>query len=158
MFLARSTELKGSLVVGAPVDAAFELFSPLGEKLWVPGWDPELIYPPGSSWEPGLIFRTREGQREAIWVVTTLDRSVYEVEYHRFEADRYLVRVRVACSARSAWETDVRVTYVFVGLSESGSREITLMTAEAHAERMSRWQDWISQHFGRQGLEDPKQG
>jgi len=26
----------------------------------VPGWDPELLHPPGVEWEEGLVFRTRE--------------------------------------------------------------------------------------------------
>ena len=70
MFTARSIELGGGFTLPAPPDATFELFSPLGEKRWVPGWDPELIHPPGATWERGLIFRTREERGDAIWVVT----------------------------------------------------------------------------------------
>jgi hypothetical protein len=50
MGAAGSIELEGGFSVAGPVDSVFELFSPLGEKAWVPGWDPELIHPPGVSW------------------------------------------------------------------------------------------------------------
>jgi len=88
MFTARSIELSGGFTLPAPPDATFGLFSPLGERKWVPGWDPELIHPPGATWERGLIFRTREERGDAIWVVTALDRDRHDVEYHRVEITR----------------------------------------------------------------------
>jgi hypothetical protein len=118
---ARSIELEGGFFMAGPVDTVFELFSPLGEKAWVPGWDPELIHPPGVSWERGLVFRTRQERGEAIWIVTALDRRRREVEYHRVEPGRYVARVSVVCTARGERETDVRVTYGFVGLSPAGN-------------------------------------
>jgi hypothetical protein len=143
------TELVGSLVVGAPVETAFALFSPVGEKSWVPGWDPELLFPSDSSWERGQIFRTRDGRREAVWIVTALDRAAHHVEYHRVETDRHVARVTVRCAPRSERDTDVSVTYLFVGLTEAGCDDIASMTAEAHAERMARWQRWIADHLTR---------
>ncbi len=69
-FEPRSVELQGSFRVNRPVGEAFQLFSPLGEKSWVPGWSPELLHPAGAVWERGLIFRTRGDLREVVWVVT----------------------------------------------------------------------------------------
>jgi hypothetical protein len=143
----RTIELRGGFVVEGRVEVVFEMFSPLGEKAWVPGWDPELIYPPGASWERGLVFRTREERGEAIWIVTALDRRRREVEYHRVEPGRYVARVNVACSARSATETDVRVTYGFVGLSPTGNEDIARTSAEEYEEKMRRWQTWIAAHL-----------
>jgi hypothetical protein len=129
----------------APPEAAFELFSPLGEKRWVPGWDPELIHPPGVAWERGLIFRTREDRGEAIWVVTALDHGRHEVEYHRVEAGRYVARVNVLCSAGPDRGTEVRVTYTFVGLSEMGNEDIAAMSPQAYEEKLRRWKGWIQE-------------
>ena len=147
-FTARSIELRGGFTLPAPPEVTFELFSPLGEKRWVPGWDPELVHPPGATWERGLIFRTREERGDAIWVVTALDRAAHEVEYHRVEAGRYVARVAVRCSDPAGNGTDVRVTYTFVGLSESGNQDIAAMSAQAYEEKMRRWQDWIMKSLG----------
>jgi hypothetical protein len=147
MFKPRSIELSGNFTLPAPPDATFGLFSPLGEKKWVPGWDPELIHPPGATWERGLVFRTREERGEAIWLVTALDRERSEVEYHRVEAGRYVARVHVLCSLRSVAETDVRVTYTFVGLSDVGNQDIAAMSPQAYQEKMTRWQAWIATHL-----------
>jgi hypothetical protein len=143
----RSIQLEGGFSVAGPVDSVFELFSPLGEKAWVPGWDPELIHPLGVSWERGLVFRTREERGEAIWIVTSLDRQRHEVEYHRVEPGRYVARVGVACSARGPNETDVRVSYGFVGLSAVGNEDIARMSADAYEEKMRRWHGWIVGHL-----------
>lgn len=60
---------------------------------------------------------------ERSWVVSALDRQ-HEVEYHRVEAGRYVARVSVRCRARGDRQTEVRVTYTFIALSESGNRDI----------------------------------
>lgn len=147
MFSARSIELQGAFRLPVSQEAAFELFSPLGEKSWVPGWNPELIHPPGVDWERGLIFRTREERGEAIWMVTALDRGRHEVEYHRVEAGRTVARVSVRCSAEGGVETEVVVRYVFVGLSETGNQDIAQMSAGDFEQKMRRWQEWIHRHF-----------
>jgi hypothetical protein len=145
MFAARSIELTGSFSLPAPPEKTFELFSPLGEKRWVPGWDPEIIHPPGVVWDRGMIFRTREERGDAIWFVTALDRERHEVEYYRVEAGRYVARVQVRCSAATAVATRVQVTYTFVGLSEVGNDDIAAMSQEAYGEKMQRWQGWITE-------------
>jgi hypothetical protein len=142
-FVARSVEFRGSLTVAGPIEQVFELFSPLGEKLWVPEWNPELLHPPDVSWARGLIFRTQEEKGEAVWVVTALEREAHEVEYYRVESGRYVARVKVVCRTRADGQTQVDTTYGFVGLSPEGNADIGLMTNELYAEKMKRWERWI---------------
>jgi hypothetical protein len=146
MFTARSIELSGAFTLPAPPEATFGFFSPLGEKTWVPGWDPELIHPAGATWERGLIFRTREERGEAIWVVTALDPERHDVEYHRVESGRYVARVHVRCSAAGG-QTEVRVTYTFIGLSDVGNQDIAALSQPAYEEKMARWKGWILPHL-----------
>jgi len=146
MFQAKSITLGGSFTLPVPPESAFGLFSPLGEKRWVPGWDPELIHPPGVAWERLLVFRTREERGEAIWVVTALDGARHEVEYHRVESGRYVARVEVRCAARGTG-CEVYVTYTFIGLSEVGNQDIAAMSPPAYEEKMKRWQAWIEAHL-----------
>jgi hypothetical protein len=143
MFAAASVELTGGFLVPERVPVVFELFSPNGERKWVPGWNPELLHPPKAEWERGLIFRTREELGDAVWVVTVLDRGSHEVEYYRVEASRYVARVRVRCRAQGSTQTDVSVVYTFVSLSDAGNREIAEMSHAAYEQKMKRWQGWI---------------
>lgn len=148
-FQARSIQLRGGFEVQGPADAVFPLFSPVGEKSWVPGWSPELIHPPGASWEHGQVFRTREERGEAVWVVTRLDRERHEVEYYRVEPGRYVARVAVRCRSLPEGQTEVRTEYDFVGLSESGNAEISAMTAESYTAKMERWRAWITAYLAK---------
>jgi len=150
-FVPRSVRLEGHFPVGRPVAEVFEPFSPIGETLWVPGWSPELLYPPGVSWERGLIFRTREESGEAVWVVTHLDRTGREVEYHRVEPGRHVARVAVRCAELGPRETEVRTSYTYVGLSDHGNAGLAEMTEAAYDHKMRTWRSWIEEHFARPG-------
>jgi hypothetical protein len=142
-FVPRTIELRGGFTLRVPVGRAFPLFSPLGERSWVPDWQPELLDPFGASWERGQVFRTEEGGREAVWLVTHLDAAAHEVEYHRVCSGRYVARVAVRCHALSGETTAVEVGYRFVGLSPEGNTEIEIMTPEAYAQKMEHWKEWI---------------
>ena len=78
-FVPSSRTFNGSLTLKLEPSEAFALFSPEGERLWVPGWQPELLYPQGADWTEGQVFRTREEFGDAVWVVSMLDRVNYHV-------------------------------------------------------------------------------
>ena len=146
-FTPASIELTGAVTVTLPVAEAFPLFSPEGEKLWVPGWAPEALYPPGVEWTQGQIFRTQEERGPGVWVISALDRDAHSVEYFRVESNRYVARVRVHCEADGASRTLAHVSYLFVGLTDIGNADITGMTREAYAEKMQRWERMIAEYL-----------
>jgi hypothetical protein len=145
-FIAGSNEFTAHFSVDAPIQTVFELFSPIGEQLWVPGWNPELLHPPDVRWGQGQIFRTQEEPGEAIWIVTGLNREAHQVEYHRVEPHRHVARIRVKCTALGDRNTEVATAYAFVGLSREGNDKIRAMTVEAYSEKMKRWKQWISEY------------
>jgi hypothetical protein len=150
-FVPRSVVLKGRLTVAAPLARAFELFSPEGERLWVPGWDPEILYPPGAAWVEGLIFRTKEETGDAIWVVSRLDPFFHRVTYHRVEPGRYVARITVQCDPGLPNSTNVTTTYTFTGLSPSGNEEIARLTQDSYDAKMARWSAWIGASLNLEG-------
>ena len=150
-FTPKSVRLSGNFDVAGAIDEIFPLFSPLGERLWVPGWDPELLFPEGAEWEVGMVFRTREELGEAVWYITKLDRASLEVEYVRVEFGRYLARVSVKCRAVAGGTVDVGVTYTFVGLTERGNSDIEQMGQPAYEEKMFRWKSWIGARPAKDG-------
>jgi hypothetical protein len=154
-FMAHSAEFTGRFTVAGPISTVFDLFSPLGERLWVPNWEPQLLHPAGVSWACGQIFRTWEEDREAVWIVTALDREEYGAEYHRVEPRRHVARVRIKCAAPAARLTEVSAAYAFIGLSAEGNDAIAAMTEAAYAEKMKRWERWISRHLARQAETAP---
>jgi hypothetical protein len=151
MFSARASTFVGQITADASVGAVFPLFSPQGERLWVPGWDPEILHPAGNDWREGQVFRTREEMGEAIWVITRLDQAQHRVEYHRVEPGRYVAHIAVGCKELPGRRTQVSTAYSFVGLSEVGNQDIAAMTQEAYDAKMSRWSTWVNQHLASPG-------
>lgn len=143
VFVPRAVTFEGRLMVSGEASGVFPLFSPVGERSWVPGWDPELLHPPGADWEEGQIFRTREETGEAVWLVARLDRVGLQVAYYRVEAGRYVAHITVGCHQAPGHRTEVRTAYSFVGLSEQGNRDITAMTRQEYDAKMTRWSEWI---------------
>ena len=146
-FVPSSMELTGGLGVALPVDDAFVLFSPDGERLWIEEWDPELLYPRRVAWAEGQIFRTCEERGDAVWVVTAFDPAMHTVEYYRIESNRYVARVRVRCHAESPARTRAEVSYLFVGLTPEGNSDIEQMTVDAYAQKMERWERLIQAYL-----------
>jgi len=142
-FEARHATFSGSIEVAGDLERVFRLFSPVGEKDWVPGWDPELLHPPGVEWAEEMLFRTREEAGDAVWIVSRLDRQAHRVTYHRVEPERYVARVEAACRPLAGGRVEAIVSYSFVGLSTRGNRDIAAMTVGDYQEKMARWSRWI---------------
>lgn len=146
-FVARSKTFTGELSVPAPVDLVFPLFSPLGERAWVPGWNPQVLDPPNAEWEEEMIFQTRDENGEAVWLLTHLVPDGHRATYHRVQAGLHVVRIEVRCTAVDERRTAVRSVYRYVGLTEQGNEEIAAMTQEAYDAKMQRWAAWIGEYL-----------
>lgn len=143
-FLSKSIRLVGNIKLNGPVDLIFQLFSPEGERQWVPGWNPEPIHPARAALEKGFIFRTKEEKGDAIWIVTHFDSVRHEVEYYRIELQRYVAQIKVQCIQASESITDASIIYEFSGLSKDGNQEIARMTQASYDQKMERWTGWIN--------------
>jgi hypothetical protein len=148
MFVPRTQTLASTIALAAPIDRVFPLFSPLGERAWVEGWDPEILFPRGVEWAQGMIFRTVSDGREDIWVVVELDQPAHRVVYYRTEPGRLVARVEVRCRAVDPGRTEATVQYSYVGLSDAGSAHIAEWTEAAYRSKMERWQRTINAILG----------
>ncbi len=150
-FEARTATLTGTIVLSAPVPEVFPLFSPLGEKGWVEGWNPEILFPRDAEWTEGMIFRTASGDGDEIWVVAELDLHAHLVVYYRTEPGRLVARVEVRCCALDGGRTEATTVYSYVGLSEMGNRVVAEWTNEAYRSKMERWEKNINDYLRRIG-------
>ena len=148
-FAAKSRTLEGTIRVSGPIDEIFPLFSPVGEREWVPGWQPELLHPPGVAWEEGMVFRTQEELGPAVWMMTRLDHDTHRAEYVRVEPERYVARVGVHCVPADTQHVDVAVSYTFIGLSARGNNDIDAMNQEEYVAKLRLWQSRIAEHLHR---------
>ena len=87
------------ITVDLPVDAAFMLFTPAGEELWVDGWAPRYVHPSDGRTEAGMVFSTGTGDETTFWLLADFDRERHRSRYVRCTPASRMVVVEVQCRA-----------------------------------------------------------
>jgi hypothetical protein len=142
-------ELTGTLRVAAPPDRALRFFTPDGERLYVPGWDPEYLHPRDGALVEGLTFRTSHGGEQTIWLVAKCDCLAGAIDYVRVTPDSRIgtVTVRVAPAPDTEGlpgaAAEVTVTYRLTSLSSAGDAKLAAFEA-GFQEQIASWERSIA--------------
>ena len=132
-----------------PIEELFPLFSPEGEKLWVPHWHYENIMGTTELSED-YVFLTRDHDHAATTAIWLVKRYIPEegfIQYYRVEPDDKVGVVTVQCSSKGAGATHVEVTYRYIPLSKRGRDFIDGFTREAYEEFIDEWRQLLLHYF-----------
>ena len=145
----KSVEHTKTFEIAAPVEVLFPLFSPAGEKLWVPGWDYQDVMDTPDLAED-YVFLTEahdHGTTEAIWIVKEYDPAHWRVAFYKIEPGDKVGVVRVHCRVLAADLTEVEVSYKYMALSANGEAFVAGFSAAAFEEFMGEWQALLTKYF-----------
>ena len=134
---ARATH-EGSFHLALAPDRAFELFTPEGERRWVPGWDPLMLGELG----PGTIFLTDHDGEQTIWTILEADRGAGRLFYSRVSPGRRAGTVRVTL-APDGDGTSVTVAYDLTALGPDGEAAVASMAEMGFVAMLRRWEEMI---------------
>ena len=141
------------------ISYVFPLFSPEGEKLWAPGWNYTNLL--GSiALEPDYVFLTDTHDHkstQAIWIVSGYNPDKHYVSYYKVEPGQKIGKIVVECFEQSRTSTLVRVTYKYIGLSDSGNRFVANFTKAFYKEFIGEWRSLIHDYF-KKDLYKPESG
>ena len=133
-------ELTGRVEVAAAPADAFQFFTPEGERLWVPGWEPEYLHPPDGTLAAGLAFRTLHGGELTLWLVSRCDRAAGALEYVRVTPGSRIGTVSVQLSAAAGGDATVAtICYRLTSLSAAGDRALETF-ASGFAGMLAEWE------------------
>ena len=137
-----------SFEIGQPIEILFPLFSPEGEKHWVPGWDYVNVMGTTDLSED-YIFLTRSPDhgKDAIWVVKQYEPASHLVQFYRIEPGIKVGVVTVGCTSAEPGRTTVEVTYQYTALSEAGERFIAGFDASTYSEFIGEWETLLTLFF-----------
>jgi hypothetical protein len=136
-------ERQHRIVIAAPVERVFPLFTPLGEKLWIAGWDPEFLHPASGETADGMVFRTGQGDETTLWACVNFEPRAHRVRYVRVTPASRFGFVEVVCRAVDDARTEATVSYAFTGLNESGEAYLAGLTEDAFAAMIESWRGMI---------------
>jgi hypothetical protein len=136
-----------------PIEELFPLFSPEGEKHWVPGWGYENLMGTTELSED-YVFLTRShdhGTKEAIWIVKRYDPGSHFVQYYKIEPEDKIGVVTVKCAGLEPARTEVQVTYKYTALSKAGERFVSEFTEAVYEDFIGEWQRLLLTYFESNG-------
>lgn len=128
-FVAERAVRSHSIVLDRPASAAFELFTPEGERAWAPGWDPVYLHPRDGRTQAGMVFTTCLAGEETVWTMTRHDPAQGIVEYVRTTPGNRTAVVLVQCAPLGDRRTRVTVVYAITALAEAGNGYIGEVSA-----------------------------
>jgi hypothetical protein len=129
----------GSLRVDAPPEHAFPLFTAPGEKLWVDGWDPEVLSH-GDGRARGAVFVTNVAGNKAYWVVVDYDADSLHARYARIAPGTHAGTVEVFARDDGAGATEVEVTYELTALTDAGNGQLAEFDGAAFDRMLGDWE------------------
>lgn len=135
--------------IATPIAELFPLFSPEGEKYWVPGWDYKNVMGTTELSED-YVFLTEthdHGTRNAIWIVKKYDPESHFIQFYKIEPEDKIGVVTVKCAELEAERTTVQVTYKYIALSATGERFVSGFSESAYQEFIAEWQTLLSNYF-----------
>ena len=149
----KTVKYSQSFLIAQPIPIVFPLFSPEGERYWVPGWSYENVM--GTTvLSEDYIFLTRSpdhGNADAIWLVKRFDPDAHRVEFYKVEPGEKVVVVKVECDELGPKETEVEVSYKYTPLSERGDEFLMGLTQAAYNEYIGQWKTLLEEYFASQG-------
>ena len=124
-----------------PINELFPLFSPEGEKYWVPGWEYENIMGTTELSED-YVFLTRthdHAAKDAVWIVKRYDPASHYVQFYKIEPKEKIGVVTVKCTELGTGRTQVQVTYKYTALSATGENFIAGFNREDYEDFIDEW-------------------
>lgn len=137
-----------SFVVTRPVEEVFPLFSPEGERLWVPDWEYENLMGTTELSE-GYVFLTANHDHasgQAVWIVKRYDPSAHKVEFYKVEPGVKVGQVIIRCREHVDG-TEVAVTYEYRALSERGREFVEGFTEEVYRAFIGEWKELLERYL-----------
>lgn len=135
--------------INQPIDILFPLFSAEGEKLWVPGWDYDKIMA-GTDLHEDYIFVTKthdHASTDAIWLAKKYKPETHFVQFYKVEPEDKVGIITVQCSKISASQTQVEVSYEYIGLSKKGAAFIEDFSADEYQAFIAEWHRLLVKYF-----------
>lgn len=129
------------------------MFSPEGEKSWVPHWDYKNVMGTTELSED-YVFLTRShdhASADAIWLVKRYEPKEWLVQYYRVEPEDKVGVVTIQCDENSDRTTHVEVAYEYIPISEKGRTFVEGFTIENYEKFIDDWKEFILRYFDSAG-------
>ncbi|MBZ9846474.1 hypothetical protein LB565_00475 [Mesorhizobium sp. CA14] len=138
--------------LAGPIERVFPLFTPMGETLWVDGWNPEFLHPRDGETQEGMVFRTGHGDELTLWACTDWQPKEHRVRYARVTPGSRFGFVEVTCLDNGPDGTQASIAYTFTALGEEGQSYLSKLTEDAFRDMIETWKVEINAWLLKNGM------
>lgn len=147
-FIAQQVTRSHTIHLPTTPHKIFPLFSPLGEKHWAQGWNPEMLYPSSGIAQVGTIFTTQPANKSTqVWTIITYAQEQAQVSYLNVLPDSHVSRIEVSCEAEGMHTTLARITYTLTSLTPQGNIYLDGFTQDYYRAYISSWETAITHYL-----------
>lgn len=142
-FVAQTADRSHTITLPLSLEKTMPFFEPEGERAWADGWDPYYLAPSDGRTAEGMVFTTRHGGHETIWLMSRDRRIDGKVEYVRTTPGHVIAVVSVDVREDDKSTTRVTVRYRYTALSDEGNAYVRAMDEQRFATMISGWETSI---------------
>jgi hypothetical protein len=134
--------------LAAAPDRVLPLLTPLGERAWASGWEPDL------RWEPqgggaGTLFVTRHhtGHPDTVWLLDTWEPGAGHVHYVHVTPGSDVTEIDIRLRPEGKDRTVATVRYTWTALGEPGVALVRSKTPESYRRFMQEWERELNHYL-----------
>jgi Polyketide cyclase / dehydrase and lipid transport len=131
----------------APPDRVLPLLTPLGERAWASGWEPDIRWePPGGG--AGTLFVTRHpGRPDTVWFLDAWEPAAGHVGYIRVTPGSDVTEIDIRLRPDGKDRTIATVRYTWTTLGEPGVALVRGKTKESYLHFMREWEQELNHYL-----------
>ena len=131
----------------AAPDRVLPLLTPLGERAWARGWEPDLRWePPGGG--AGTLFVTRHpGHPDTVWLLDTWEPAAGHVHYVHVTPGSDITEIDIRLRPDGKDRTVATVRYTWTALGEHGVMLVRGKTPETYRRVMQEWERELNHYL-----------
>ena len=148
-------ELEHQVILNAPINRVFRLFTPLEEKKWERDWDPKFLYPENGQMREDAVFTTVADGQTTIWMVKLYTTYKHHIAYHRITPGIVAGSVDIKCRPYGE-QTSATIIYSFTTLSEDGVAFLQKWNQDFYRDYIEGWRKKIN-YFLKTGGQLPEE-
>ena len=131
----------------ATPERVMPLLTPLGERAWAGGWEPQMRFEPGGG-GPGTLFVTRHpGHPDTLWLMTAFDAATGKVAYVHLTPGSDVTEIDIQLRAGPQGTTLAEVRYTWTSLGPPGDALVRSKTPETYERFMREWETELDHYL-----------
>ncbi len=143
--------------LAAAPDRVLPLLTPLGERAWASGWDPQMRWePPGGGAGTLFVIRHR-GEPDTVWLLDTWEPAAGHVHYVHLTPGSDVTEIDIRLRPDGTDRSIATVRYTWTALGPPGLTLVRSKAPEAYLHAMREWETELN-HLLQTGQKLPPHG